>query len=456
MATDVPASALLPPHSIEAEQAVLGAFLLADSTLYEFVVRDGLKPQDFYLPQHRAIFDAILRLYDKSQPTDVLLVAEELRRESALEDVGGVDAVQNLAARVGNVGALREHGRVVRELGMLRRLLGATYEIQEGVQAGREEPEEVVRQAQKAVLEVSDASKSQEFRRIGDILQPELERLEKLESGEISASGTLTGFRDLDAITGGLQPGALVIIAARPAMGKSAFVTNVAENVSMHRENPLPVALFSLEMAERELVIRFMASQASIKGDDIARARLRDRWPKIVQTATRISNAPLYVDDSSDIGVMEIRAKAQRLKMDHPEGIGLIIIDYLQLLRPDGRIESRVQQVGEMSRGLKILASEMECPVVALSQLSRGVESRPDKRPMLSDLRESGNIEQDADLVMFLYRDEYYHEDSAEPGVAELIIAKNRSGGLDRVRLMFQKEYPRFLTMDRRPDGGYQ
>jgi replicative DNA helicase len=267
--------------------------------------------------------------------------------------------------------------------------------------------------------------------------------MEKLSREGTALTGTPSGFRDLDEITGGFQPGNLIVIAARPSMGKSALVTNIAENAAI--DHSRPVALFSLEMSEAELAQRFVASQGRIKGDELRKGRVKaNKWPKILEASQRLAAAPLYIDDSSDVGILEIRAKARRLHQQAP--LGLIIVDYLQLLRPDGRVESRVEQVGQMSRGLKILARELNVPVIALSQLSRAVESRTDKRPILSDLRESGQIEQDADLVAFIYRDEYYDKESERQGIADIIIAKHRNGALGDVELTFAKEYPKFLS----------
>jgi replicative DNA helicase len=271
--------------------------------------------------------------------------------------------------------------------------------------------------------------------------------MEKLSREGTSLTGTPSGFRDLDEITGGFQPGNLIVIAARPAMGKSALVTNIAENAAI--DHGRPVALFSLEMSETELAQRFVASQGRIKGDELRKGRVPDgKWPKILQASAKLAAAPLFIDDSSDVGIIEIRAKARRLHQQNP--LGLIIIDYLQLMRPDGRVESRVQQVGEMSRGLKILARELHVPVIALSQLSRAVETRgqsiDSKRPLLSDLRESGSIEQDADLVAFIFREEYYDKDTERAGIADIIIAKHRNGAIGDVELTFAKEYPKFLN----------
>jgi replicative DNA helicase len=293
------------------------------------------------------------------------------------------------------------------------------------------------------MLEVAHDDRQKDFRTIEEILDDELKKMERLSREHTSLTGTPSGFRDLDEITGGFQPGNLIIIAARPSMGKSALVTNMAENASI--EHGKPVALFSLEMSESELAQRFVASQARIKGDELRKGRVADaKWPKILEASARLAAAPLYVDDSSDVGILEIRAKARRLHQQSP--LGMIIVDYLQLLRPDGRVESRVEQVGQMSRGLKILARELNVPVVALSQLSRAVESRTDKRPILSDLRESGQIEQDADLVAFIYREEYYDKETERAGIADIIIAKHRNGALGDVELTFAKEYPKFLN----------
>jgi replicative DNA helicase len=352
------------------------------------------------------------------------------------------------------VGNLRRYAEIVRETAHLRRLLDTSYRIQSSVYTRDGDPQQIVDEAERSILEIRMGDGGQDFRAVGDVLHQELQRWDDLAKRGESITGIPSGFADLDQITGGFQPGNLIIIAARPSMGKSALVTNIAENVALDKKNPRPVALFSLEMSEGELAQRFIASQATIKGDDLRKGRVRDeKWQRVLKVAGEYERSNLYVDDSSDIGLLDIRAKARRLHQSLRDdgGLGLIIIDYLQLMRADGRYDNRVQQVGEMSRGLKILARELKVPVIALSQLSRGVESRPDKRPMLSDLRESGQIEQDADLVMFIYRDEYYnHEASEDPGVSEIIIGKHRNGALGNVRLTFQHEYPRFrnIAMD--------
>jgi replicative DNA helicase len=393
-------------------------------------------------------------LYSESSPIDVLTVTEHLRARGKLEAAGGSAEIDALTAAVPAVGNLRRYGQIVREMSLLRRLLNATYEIQASVHNHEGAPREIVEYAEKAMLEVARDDRQKDFRGVGVVVEEAIDTWHRLSTEGVQLTGTPSGFQDLDEITGGFQPGNLIIIAARPSMGKSAFVTNVAENAALHPERPRPVALFSLEMSEAELAQRFIASQASIKGDDLRKGRLKDerKWKRVLETAARYDAAPLFVDDSSDIGILEVRAKARRLHQQVQAeygGLGLVIVDYLQLLRADARVENRVQAVGEMSRGLKILARELEVPVIALSQLSRGVESRTDKRPMLSDLRESGQIEQDADLVMFIYRDEYYNENTDRPGEGDLIIAKHRNGGLGDVPLTFQGEYPRFLGLQR-------
>src|SRR5213076_2463241 len=269
-------------------------------------------------------------------------------------------------------------------------------------------------------------------------------KLERISREGIAMTGTPTGFVDLDELTGGLQPGNLIVLAARPSMGKSALVTNIAENAAV--EHGKPVAMFSLEMSETELAQRFIASQAKLNGDDLRKGRVKpDRWPKVVKATEKLARSPLYVDDSSDIGILEVRAKARRLHARRE--LGLLVVDYLQLMRPEDSRQRRVEQIGQISRGLKILARELNIPVIAVSQLSRAVEARPDKRPLLSDLRESGQIEQDADLVMFIYRDEYYNRDSERPGEADIIVAKHRNGPVGEVVLTFLSRYPKFANM---------
>jgi replicative DNA helicase len=435
----------LPPHDLDAEQAVLGAILLSDRSLYALVIEEGLRPSDFYHERHAHVYEAMLSLYNESQPVDPLTVTERLARMGHLDAVGGRGAIEELTGVVPAAGHARRYAQIVRDAALLRRLLGATYEIQGEVSEQSAPPRELVERAERAILEVARDDRRQDFRSIEDVLHEELDKLHRLSLEGTRLTGTPSGFTDLDAITGGFQPGNLIIIAARPAMGKSALVCNIAENAAV--KHNVAVALFSLEMAEAELAQRFVASQTPIKGEELRRGRVAEsRWPKILKATQRLADAPLWIDDSSDIGLLEIRAKARRLHSQREGGLGLIIVDYLQLMRTESRYDSRVTAVGELSRGLKILARELEVPVIAISQLSRAVEQRPDKKPMLSDLRESGNLEQDSDLVIFLYRDEYYNEDSERIGEADLLIAKHRNGALGNVTLTFQKDYPKFMN----------
>jgi len=444
--TGASATAIAPPQNLEAEQSVLGAILLSDRSMYALVIEEGLRPDDFYRDHHRLIYEAMRSLYEEGEPVDVLTVIDRLRQTGKLDEVGGIAAVDELTGVVPAAGHARRYAQIVRENALLRRLLSASYGIQESVLGRQAPPRELVERAEKTMLEVAHDDRQQDFRAIEEVLHEELDKLHRLSLEGTSLTGTPSGFKDLDEITGGFQPGNLIIIAARPAMGKSALVCNIAENAAV--EHKKPVALFSLEMAEAELAQRFVASQARIKGEELRKGRVAEqRWPKILKASQRLAAAPLWVDDSSDVGLLEIRAKARRLHSQCEDGLGLIVIDYLQLMRTDSRYDSRVTAVGELSRGLKVLAGELGVPVIALSQLSRAVEQRPEKKPQLSDLRESGNIEQDADLVMFIYRDDYYKKDDSEhPGEADLIIAKHRNGATGEVTLTFQKEYPKFLS----------
>jgi replicative DNA helicase len=437
---------------MEAEQSVLGAILLSEKPLYALVIEEGLKPEDFYSERHAVIYRAMLELYGESLPVDPLTVADRLKMAGKLEAAGGAAAVDELTGAVPYAGNARHYAQIVREAALMRRLLTTTYEIQASVLDHRAPPRELIENAERSMLEVARDDRQQDFRAVGEVLHQEIDRWQELSREGRSVTGVTSGFRDLDEITGGFQPGNLIVIAARPSMGKSALVTNIAENVALDKHHPRPIALFSLEMSEAELAQRFIASQARIKGDDLRKGRLKEerQWRKVLEASARFDAAPLFVDDSSDIGLLEVRAKARRLHHQSEGGLGLIIVDYLQLMRTDSRVDSRVEQVGQLSRGLKILARELNVPVIALSQLSRGVESRTDRRPILSDLRESGQIEQDADLVIFIYRDEYYNQENTErPGEADLLIRKHRNGALADVTLTFQPDYPRFLSMQR-------
>ena len=438
-------SIAVPPHNLDAEKSVLGAVLLDERHLHALLVEEQLRPEHFYREQHGAVFGAMLELYEADSKIDHLTVSERLRHHGKLDEVGGPPAIDELAGWVPAAGHAREYGRIVRDNAKLRALLTASYQIQASVLAREAPARELMEQAERSVLEVATDDRQKKIRSIADILHEETDKLHRLSISKTALTGTTSGFKDIDEKTGGFQPGNLIVLAARPSMGKSALVANFAENAVLAGH---PVALFSLEMSESELAQRFVASQARVKGEDLRRGKVAaDRWPKILEACQRLSDAPMFVDDSSDTGVLEIRSKCRRLHAQVDGGLGLIIVDYLQLMRSEGRIESRVEQVAQMSRGLKGLARELNVPVIALSQLSRAVEQRGgEKKPVLSDLRESGAIEQDADLVMFIYRDEYYEKDSERPGEADIIIAKHRNGPVGEVVLTFQKEYPKFMS----------
>jgi replicative DNA helicase len=436
----------VPPHNLEAEKSVLGAVLLDERHLHSLLVEEQLRPDHFYREQHGAVFAAMLELYEGDNKIDHLTVSEKLRQHGKLDEVGGPAAIDELSGWVPAAGHAREYGRIVHDNFKLRALLTASYEIQASVLSREASARDLVEQAERAVLEVATDDRQKKIRSIGDILHEETDKLHRLSVAKTPLTGTPSGFKDLDEKTGGFQPGNLIVLAARPSMGKSALVANIAENAVLAGH---ATALFSLEMSESELAQRFVASQARIKGEDLRRGKVAEsRWPKILEACQRLSDAPMYVDDSSDTGVLEIRAKCRRLHAQVEGGLGLVIVDYLQLMRPEGNVDSRVEQVSQMSRGLKGLARELGVPVIALSQLSRAVEQRgrDDKKPILSDLRESGAIEQDADLVMFIYRDEYYNQDSERPGEADIIIAKHRNGPVGEIQLTFQREYPRFMN----------
>jgi replicative DNA helicase len=443
-----PPGGLLPPQNLEAEQSVLGAVLLSEQTLYALTIDINLKPDDFYRPSHAAIFGAMLALYEQGEPVDKLTVTERLKQTGQLEAAGGPAAVEALAAAPPVVGNARQYGKIVKESALVRGLLTATYRIQEEVSEHAGNPLELLDHAERSILEIGADDRRKDTRTIFEVLEDEISRLHTIADGDGGITGTPSGFKDLDEITGGFQPGNLIVLAARPSMGKSALAANFLENAAVRYNKP--AVMFSLEMGESELAQRFIASQGSVKGNDLRRGKAD--WKKVTAAANTLSKVPLWIDDSSDLSVLDIRAKARRLAQQIDGNLGLIVVDYLQLMRSDSRSDSVVEQIGEISKGLKTLARELAVPVIALSQLSRAVEQRHDKRPMLSDLRSSGQIEQDADLVMFIYREEYYEDDSEHQGEAELLISKHRNGGLGNVPLVFQHEYPRFMPGVREPE----
>jgi replicative DNA helicase len=438
----------VPPHNEEAEASVLGAILLTEQALDGVLLEVGLKAEHFYRPRHQLIFASMIHLKEKAEPeaVDALTVCDDLRRAGQLEEAGGEAYVHSLPTVVPAVGAVMHYARIVHDHALLRSLLFATRDIQGEVLAHRGEPRELIERAEAALFRIGHDGGSAEMRTIEAVLHEEIDKLEELSRKDVGLTGVPSGFTDLDQLTGGFQPGNLIVVAARPAMGKSTLATNMAENAAI--DHGVPVALFSLEMSETELAHRFIASQAKVSSDELRKGRVRgDRWPKVLNAVEKLASAPIYLDDSSDIGVLEMRAKARRLAAR--SGLGMLVVDYLQLVRADTRSDSRVEQVGQISRGLKILARELSIPVIAVSQLSRAVEARKPPEPMLSDLRESGQLEQDADLVMFVYREDYYDSESERTGEADVIIAKHRNGPVGRVSLTFLSKYPRFANLYR-------
>ncbi len=458
------ATAQAPPQNLEAEESVLGALMVSEMAMNPVILDVRLGEEDFYRERHRVIFAAIKRLYERSEPIDALTVSELLAQQGELEKVGGREAVSNLASTVPVAGNAKHYARIVQQNSLLRRLLDASHKIQRSVYDHEAEPVELAERAERMLFNVAHEEQAEDFKVITEVVSKEVDRLEELASGRAQVTGTPSGFADLDKLSGGFQPGNLIILAARPGMGKSGLVANIAEHVSV-KENR-PVAFFSLEMSDAELAQRLIAKRARISSDKLRKGQVGEReWAKVVAVGNELEKAPLWIDDSSDLGILDLRAKARRLHAQERGngngGLALIIIDYIQLMRTDDPRANRVEQVGQMSRGLKLLARELKVPVIALSQLSRAPEQRTgrDKRPILSDLRESGNLEQDADLVAFIYREDYYKNfgdddvDEAEraklEGIAELIVRKNRNGPIDTVQLAFIDKYASFRTLAR-------
>jgi replicative DNA helicase len=443
-----------PPYSAEAEVSVLGGMLIDTDAMVHVI--EILDDSMFYREAHRRLFRAMLRLFEQSEAIDVVTVSESLRTAGDFEAVGGTAYLAQLLDAVPTAANIEYHARIVREKALLRRLIEAATSIVQETFSAQGDVDQLLDHAEQKIFEIAQTSDRRGFVRLKDVLWPTFEKIEKLQNNTSSVTGVPTGFSDLDELTAGFQPGDLVIIAARPSMGKTAFTLNVAQHVGISAK--LPVALFSLEMSKEALVQRILCAEGRVDANRLRRGRLLDdEYARLATAAGYLNTAPIYIDDSAGITVLEMRAKARRLKADRPE-LGMIIVDYLQLMQGNSRSENRQQEVSEISRGLKALAKELDLPVIALSQLSRQVESRPDKRPMMSDLRESGAIEQDADLIMFLYRPEYYYgptdkDGNSLEGMAELIIGKQRNGPTGKVDLVFQKEFTRFDSFTRRSDG---
>jgi replicative DNA helicase len=435
----------VPPHSIQAEESLLGAMLLSRDAIAAAI--EVVSADDFYKPVHGHVYDAITALFGQGEPVDPVTVADQLRRAGLLDAVGGPAALVTLQAGTPAVGSAARYGRIVEEHAMLRRLIGVAGEIAE---LGYEPPDDVamaVDRAESLVFDVAQRRVTDSMAPLRELLEQKLDHLEMLyERGE-SITGVPTGYTDLDERLAGLQPSNLVIVGARPSMGKTSFALGIAAHAALEAQTP--VLFFSLEMSHLELTQRLLCAEARVDATRMRNGRLHESdWPKISHAVGRLAEAPMYIDDNPHLTVMEIRAKARRLK-SRAGGLGLIIIDYLQLMTGRHNAENRQVEVSEMSRGLKILARELEVPVVALSQLSRNLEMRADKRPQLADLRESGSLEQDSDVVMFIYREELYNPETPDRGTAEIIVSKHRNGPTGAVQLVFHDRYTRFADMAR-------
>lgn len=437
-----------PPQNIEAEQAVLGAIFIADQALT--AATDRLIAEDFYRAAHQRIFTVMLDLSAKGEPVDIVTVTSELQTKKWLEEIGGVSYLSDLANAVPTAANASYYSQIVEEKSLLRRLIRVATNITSEGYAADEDVDSILNDAEKSILEVAHKKNSGEFVEIKDVLVEAFDKIEMLQHSAGDVTGVPTGFTELDKITAGFQKNDLIIVAARPSVGKTAFALNVSQNIATKTDEN--VAIFSLEMGADQLVMRMLCAEGNIDAQRLRTGKLEDEdWQRLTMAMGSLSKAGIYIDDTPGIKVKEIRSKCRKLKQDR--GLGMIMIDYMQLIQGDARSgEGRQQEVSEISRELKGLARELEVPVIALSQLSRGVESRQDKRPMMSDIRESGSIEQDADVIAFLYRDDYYDQESEAKDIIEIIIAKQRNGPVGTVELAFVKEYNKFVNLERRFD----
>lgn len=439
----------VPPQNIDAEMSLLGAILIDDQVLSD--VSDKIKPFDFYDRRHSIIFDAMLLLYEKHRPVDLLTLSDELKAKGNLETIGGSAYLTEITDYVPTSAHAGAYADLIRTKAIRRRLIKASAEIAELGYNEEKSVQELLEQAEADLFSVSDASLKQDLVSLEHILTESFDRIEELHRNKGSLRGTPTGYRDIDAKTAGLQKSDLIILAARPAMGKSTFVSNLAYNIATQAKKA--VLFFSLEMSKEQLVDRMLAEASGVDAFNIRTGNLsEDDFSKLSDAMGEMAEAPIYIDDTPGLSVLEMRTKARREAHNQP--LGLIIVDYLQLMQGSGRNNdgNRVQEVSEISRGLKLIARELDVPVIALSQLSRSVESRHPQIPQLADLRESGSIEQDADIVMFLYREDYYNPDTENQHITDLIIAKHRNGPTGRIQLYFHPEQLRFMSLDRQAD----
>lgn len=432
------------PQNLEAEQSALGAALLDRDALSR--VAEFLKGEDFYKESHRHIYESILHLYEHSEPVDLITVTEELRNRKLLESVGDIDYLQHLMDLVPTSANAEHYGKIVYEKAMQRRLIQAGHKVA-ALGFNTEEPvSNLMDSAEQLIFSITQGRDKGGFSSIEEILTTTFEHIEYLYSKKDQLTGVGSGFRDLDELTAGFQNSDMIVVAARPSMGKTSFCLNLAVHAAVKEK--IPVAIFSLETAKEQMVLRMLCSEAAIDAQKLRTGNLKSEdWQKLSRAINKLSQGRIYIDDTPGLSSLDIRSKSRRLKQEK-KGLGMIIIDHLQLVRGP-KSENKVQEVAEISRGFKFLAKELNIPVIVISQLNREVEKRPDKRPMLSDLRESGAIEQDSDLIMFIYRDDYYNQNSEEKGLAEIIIAKQRNGPVDTVKLAFRKEYTMFQSLEK-------
>ncbi len=434
----------VPPQNLEAEQSILGGILLDNQALN--AVLEILTQTDFYSDAHRKIFASIVDLSNRNEPADLITLSNIMKDQKKLDQVGGISYLASLVDNVGSAANISYYARIVKEKSTLRRMIEAATEILNRSYDVGMDVDQMLDQAEHAIFEISENKIRPSFSPMREILKSSFQTIEKLYANKELITGVATGFDNLDDITSGLQKSDLIIVAGRPSMGKTAFALNIAQNAALL--TGIPVAVFSLEMAKEQLVMRMLAAEARVDSQRLRKGFLGETdWPKLTAAAGRLSDAPIYIDDTPAITVIEMKAKARRLKAEN--GLGLIVIDYLQLMRGSAYKDSREQEISEISRSLKALAKELSVPVIALSQLNRKVEDRTNRRPMMADLRESGAIEQDADVIAFIYRDEVYNksEDNTEKGIAEIIIGKQRNGPTGIVKLAFQEKYTRFENL---------
>lgn len=433
----------IPPHSLEAEQSVLGAMIISKETINTAI--EKLYPEDFYKKANEEIFEAIISLFNRNEPVDIITLSEELKRRGTLEKVGGVAYLTDLTGGVATTTNVKYYCDIVKEKSILRRLIESCDNIMAKSYEGSESVNSIIEEAEKSIFDITQGRHNKGFAPIKDVLLDSFSRMEEMAAKEGELTGLTTGFIDIDNKLSGMQKSDLILLAARPSMGKTALGINIATNAAI--KAGAKVAIFSLEMSKEQLVQRMISAVAHVDLQKIISGRLNeDEWLQIIESMGPLSQTNIYIDDTAGISLTEMKAKCRRLKIE--KGLDLILIDYLQLMQLDGRAENRQQEISAISRGLKALAKEMECPVIALSQLSRAPELRSDHRPILSDLRESGAIEQDADVVMFLYRDEYYNQDSDKKNIGEVIIAKHRNGPTGNVELVWLKEFTKFVNKE--------